>query len=200
MAGGIHLNSVGPGRNMTAPVIVTKPCVEMVVGSFTWLHDTTRPDGELFTIGRKFGVTGEHTLVVLPSAALVSSWGTQPAYEDAVSFLQVWEDWEVENNGDAYGSYLRLTKGGWQNVLNLKEVEASAVELARHGSARYGHLGVTDMVRQLIKQDTNKRKKFPLPTKEDFEKWQKWRKEHPSVEDEDGNQGRAAMVCEGNGS
>jgi hypothetical protein len=136
------------------PCYVPSKAVMEHQGTFDLIADTNRPDLGKFTVGRYLldslnevvtpNGNYDAVFVVLPNGALVKAAYTRGTYPEAEEFLQVWEDWELEQNGDIYGGFLKQTKEGWEwtgkdipaSFIKTRDIETDLVATTKPTTAR----------------------------------------------------------------
>lgn len=107
-----------------SPVVVSSNAIMGCAGYVELVADTDHPELKKFTVGRVLGEKEELT-VILPSGSWVKANYLLEAYDDVLNFLSVWEDFELEHNGNFYGGYLEIDPSGkWIAIqTELAEVE-----------------------------------------------------------------------------
>lgn len=152
-----------------SPVLISRTDVDNADRRFQWIKDTDRPDYGTFTIGRVLyaGDFGNYT-VILPNGTRLGCNAVKDLYEGAMELLQIWEDWELENNGIAYDGVFVPT-----GMYFRERTERELLELAKENSeGKKLRSELIAVVRWGKPSEPvtspERKKKFNLPSEEDL--------------------------------
>lgn len=95
------------------PAVIPEVGIRESTGNIHLLADTDHSEWGKFLVGRLL----KHDTVIQPDGSWISTAYLIPPPPGIIEFLLMWEDWELEHNGDVYGGYFELTGyGHWEPV------------------------------------------------------------------------------------